>query len=274
MRLHLYRLAGRIGEAIVSLPMLIAFVLQGSIGREYGVGRLRKVRLIAQFIRNIRSVETLSSITEHVELASTLLRLPRSVPGDVVECGCYVGGSSVNLSLAAALTGRRLIVFDSFRGLPEPDEADRLHHNALSGNVDEYYEGRFAATRETVEGNIARYGDIGVCEFVEGYFEDTVPGLDRPVAMAFLDVDLVASLDPCILGIWPNLQPGTRIYVHEARSLQLSAAFFARDWWREQLDEEPPGLVGAGTGLPLRAVTGSELGYAEKGLRAVAERVG
>jgi O-methyltransferase len=55
-----------------------------------------------------------------MELASAVLQVPRSTPGSVVECGCYVGGSTANLSLVCAATGRKLIIFDSFQGLPEP----------------------------------------------------------------------------------------------------------------------------------------------------------
>lgn len=271
MRLRLYRLAVSFAGDLAAIPALVMFVLQGSIGREYGVGRLAKLRLVTRFMRNIRAVETLSSVTEHLELAKALLAVPRSVPGDVVECGCYVGGSSVNLSLACALTGRRLLIYDSFQGLPEPEEHDRVHVNPHLGEVDEYYEGRFAATKETVAENIRRYGDLSVCEMVPGFFEDTVPQLDRPVVLAFLDVDLVASLEPCIVGLWPQLQADCRIYVHEAQSLSLAAVFFAADWWRGRIGEDPPGLVGAGSGLPLRAMSGSELGYAQKGLSAVAK---
>ena len=49
--------------------------------------------------------------------------MPPELKGDVVECGCYLGGSSVNISLVCALTGRRLLIYDSFEGLPEPSGA-------------------------------------------------------------------------------------------------------------------------------------------------------
>jgi hypothetical protein len=55
------------------------------------------------------------------------------------------------------------------------------------------------------------------------------------------------------------------MYVHEARSLGFVSLFFDTAWWRENLGEDAPGLVGAGTGLPLEAIFGSELGYAQKG---------
>lgn len=257
------------GETLVAAPSLVFFVLKPAVGHEYGVGPLRKLRLVLRFARNMRRVETLSTLPEHVELAAALLRMPKSVEGDVIECGCYVGGSSVNLSLACALVGRKLVIYDSFQGLPEPSEYDKLHENLHNDWQDHYYEGRFAATLETVKGNIAACGAPKVCEYVEGFFDATMPELDRKVAMAFLDVDLIDSLRPCLVGLWPQLQDGCRLYVHEARSLQLVATFFAQDWWSEHVGGDAPGFVGAGTGLPLAALRGSELGYAQKGSKAV-----
>ncbi|HUB36239.1 MAG TPA: TylF/MycF/NovP-related O-methyltransferase [Solirubrobacteraceae bacterium] len=251
------------------MPLLIAFLGDSALGREYGAGFWTKLKLCLQFKRNIGRVETLSSIREHIELARALLSVPASVPGDVVECGCYVGGSSVNISLVCELVGRRLVICDSFEGLPEPSDYDREHLNLHSGSTDEYYKGRFAASLDTVKANIGRCGSIEACDFVVGFFEDTLPQLDRPVVMGFLDMDLIDSLKPCLTGIWPNLADGCRVYVHEANSLSLVSLFFDAAWWREQLGEDPPGFVGTGTGLPLTAVQGSWIGYAQKGARLI-----
>jgi Macrocin-O-methyltransferase (TylF) len=259
----LARRAKNIAEA---LPSVLAFLSNRNLGREHGVGFAQKLRLVARIRRNSREVEeTLSSWLEHLELAAAILGLPRSADGVVVECGCYRGGSTVNLSLACALAGRRLVVFDSFQGLPEPSETDRVQTNLYDGHTEEYYRGRFAVSTQVVKENLARYGDLSVCELVPGFFEETLPAWGEPVALAFLDVDLVDSLQSCLLGLWPNLIAGGRIYVHEARSLLLVSIFFATPWWRSKLGEDAPGFVGAGTGLPLSALRGSDLGYAQKG---------
>lgn len=249
-----------------SLPVIRAFLTDKEIGGEYGIGFRVKLRLLARFYSNTRKVQTLSDFREHMELAAAILRVPRSAEGSVVECGCYVGGSTVNLSLACALTGRKLIVFDSFEGLPEPQHYDRWHHALHVGHTDVYYKGRFAATRETVEANVTAFGDISVCEFRAGDYDTTMPGFAEPVVMAFLDVDLIDSLKPCLEGLWPNLRPGCRMYTHEARNLALVALYFDQAWWREALNEDAPGFVGSGVGLPLGmdTLSGSELGYAVK----------
>lgn len=88
----------------------------------------------------------------------------------------------------------------------------------------------------------------------------------EPIVMAFLDVDLIDSLKPCLTGLWPNLVPGGKIYTHEARNLAFIALYFDQAWWREALNEDAPGFVGSGVGLPLgmHPLWGSELGYASK----------
>jgi hypothetical protein len=254
-----------------SFPTLMAFLFDKEVGGAYGVGAREKLNLVRAFRRNAKAIEILSHGYEHLELAAAILRVPPSVEGDVVECGCYVGGSSVNLSLTCALVGRRLIICDSFEGLPEPAEHDREHPAPHVGHTDRYEEGMFAAGLDVVKDNLAKHGDLSVCEFIVGFFEDSLVGFNRPVVMGFLDVDLIDSLKPCLTGLWPNLADGCRLYVHEARSVSLVSIFFDAPWWRENLDADAPGFIGAGSGLPLTAPLGSEIGYAQRGI--VASRV-
>jgi O-methyltransferase len=249
-----------------SLPSIRIFLTSREIGRDYGIGFRAKLLLLFRFYRNTRRIETLSDFREHMELAAAVLRVPRPTKGSVVECGCYIGGSTVNLSLVCAMTGRRLIVFDSFAGLPEPQQYDRWHHAVHAKHTDVYYKGRFAASQDIVKENVSKFGNINVCEFRAGYYDETMPDVHDDIVMAFLDVDLIDSLKPCLKGLWPNLHAGCRIYTHEARNLTFISLYFDQTWWREALNEDAPGFVGSGVGLPLgiHGNWGSELGYAQK----------
>ncbi len=62
----------------------------------------------------------------HFVIVSKFL-LDLDVPGPIVECGAYKGGSSAQLSVIAKHTGRKLYVCDSFQGLPKPAEAEPSH---------------------------------------------------------------------------------------------------------------------------------------------------
>jgi len=61
--------------------------------------------------------------------------LSLQVNGPIVELGCYKGGSTAKLSLISKLTSRKLHIFDSFEGLPDPIGIDRKHNS----NVDECF---------------------------------------------------------------------------------------------------------------------------------------
>jgi len=67
----------------------------------------------------------------------------------------------------------------------------------------------------------------------------------------FADVDLRDSLETCVKHLWPVLQNGCSFYVHEAHHMEIASLFFDQEWWRNNYDSNPPGLVGAGSGLGL-----------------------
>lgn len=255
---------GRAARKLGQWLYVTNFLVRKDFAPEYGLGFARRLRLVRRFRRTFRNVQTLSTLVEHLELAAAIFRVPPSVPGNVIECGCFQGGSTVNLSIACSAAGRRLTVCDSFEGLPSPSEDDRLHPAPFSEHVDEYFEGRFGAPLELVRENVRRHGEIEACDFVKGYFDQTLHTLNGAYVLGFLDVDLVDSLKPCIREIWPRLPERSRLYVHEARSLALVGLFFEPEWWQSELGQKPPGFIGGGTGLPLEPIVGSELGYAEK----------
>ena len=126
-----------------------------------------------------------------------IFETPPEVKGDIVECGTWKGSSAANLSLVCRITGHKLKIYDSFQGLPESEPADR------QGVF--YNEGEYLDTLDKVKSNISRYGAIECCEFIKGWFNETLPRLDTPVLLASLDVDLEASLETCVRHLWPNL---------------------------------------------------------------------
>jgi hypothetical protein len=109
------------------LPVVAREFFSRDTGSEYGVGLFTKLRFLAATIRNNVRVESASNFLYHLIMAGKILRIPKDLPGDLVECGSFKGGSAVNLSRLAALTGRHLHLFDSFEGLPAPQAGDKEH---------------------------------------------------------------------------------------------------------------------------------------------------
>lgn len=250
---------------ILAAPIYLSYFFKKDVGYDYGLGFFGKIKIVLRFRQNGKRVTTGSDWREQLRIAAEILKIPPTIKGDVIECGCYKGGSSANLSLICDIVGRKLVLCDSFEGLPSVEERDKVHYNILAKQVVLYEKGRFAGALNEVKHNISRFGKINVCEFVKGYYENTLDQLDGPYVLAFVDVDLHKSLEECLISLWPRLLSGAYFFSHEAQDLALTSLFFDKEWWRENLNSEPPGLVGAGSGLPLAIGEGSSLGYAVKG---------
>jgi predicted O-methyltransferase YrrM len=229
--------------------------------KEYFSGKLPlrdKLRLFAQVVRSKRKIVSATGFLEQLTMISALLK--SSVPGVVVECGTYQGGSAASLSLACRLSGRRLFVFDSFEGLPLPSQEDARHNVLIAQEVHVYAKGNWSGSLELVKHNIEHYGAIEVCTFVKGYFQDSLPRFSEPVAFVFCDVDLKDSARTCIGYLWPMMTDGATFFTHEAHHMEIAELFFDRVWWKQEMSCVPPGLVGAGSGLGLTPQPGGFLG--------------
>ncbi|MEQ1787420.1 MAG: TylF/MycF/NovP-related O-methyltransferase [Acidimicrobiales bacterium] len=234
----------------LTLPFTIHFLLSSPrIDPSYGLNARRRFRLGLRMYRNTRRVFTGISYRAHLAMAVKLWEVPPSERGVVVECGCFRGGTTANLSLAAAAVGRELYVYDSFEGLPAATEGDQ-YANAKG-------EGWLAATLDQVQAHVAQHGAPEVCTYVKGWFSDTTPHHEPPIVLLFLDVDYQASLTDCIVNLWPKLAPRGLCFTDEYVFNDYCALFWSERFWSEHFDRTPPGLMGSGTGV---AVGGFYLG--------------
>jgi O-methyltransferase len=229
---------------LVDFPFAVIYLLNDrGIDPAYRMGWWRRIRLALRMYRNTRRILSLTSYKAHLAMAVKLLKIPPTVEGVVVECGCYLGGSTANLSLVCEIVGRELIVYDSFEGLPAPDPSDKYGNPFTEGVLD--------ADLEQVKGNVRRYGAIDSCTFVKGFFADTLPHHEQPVVLCFLDVDLQGSLHDCVINLWPHLTEKGYVFIDEYVFSDYCALFYSERYWRENFDATPPGLLGAGSGMGL-----------------------
>jgi O-methyltransferase len=227
---------------------IAADLLLGDAGRLYGIGFWKKAELLLQTRRNARHPESASAWFEHIWLVKEVLRIPPAMTGVVGEFGCFRGMCTASLSLACALIGRRLLVFDSFEGLPtEPKE---VYDMGLSKTI-KYKEGEYCGPLEKVRSNVSGCGRISVCDFVKGFFADTLRTRDtrERFAMIFEDADLLSSVQDVLKYAWPKLQPGGVYLCHEARAKEIVGLFFDQAWWDREIGEPAPGFIGSGVGV-------------------------
>lgn len=122
-----------------------------------------------------------------------LARQSAAVPGALAEVGVYRGGTARLLALAQP--SRRLLLFDTFSGLPPVRDGVDLHHC-----------GDFADT--SLEA-VRRFVNHPRAEFRCGLFPATAAGLeDLTFAFVHVDCDLHDSVRDCCEWFYPRLAPG------------------------------------------------------------------
>jgi hypothetical protein len=134
------------------------------------------------------------------------------IESSAVEFGCYTGVSSAKFSILTSLIGKDLYIFDSFLGLPDPENYGSKEQARV------FSKGDYAATIETVMNNINEYASLSGTVFVPGYFCDSIPTIENeigPIGIAFVDVDLEKSIDECLSFIVPRLQKGSLLFCDE-----------------------------------------------------------
>ena len=227
---------------MVSFPATALFLfINPRIHPAYGLGWRKRLSLAWRMWRTTRGVWTGTSPKAHLAMAVKLFEIPPEVEGVVVECGCFMGGSTANLSLACEITGRRLIVYDSFEGLPPPRGNDRFARQHATGFLE--------ADIDRVKANVRRFGSIDRCTFRKGFFDQTLPRHNEPIVLAFLDVDYQASLDDCITNLWPHLTESGYVFIDEYIFPEYCALFWSERYWSENFGRNPPGLIGSGAGI-------------------------
>ena len=234
----------------------------------------RKLLLLYRMARNKRKIVSATGFFEQLVMVTALLKL--KAPGAVLECGTYQGGSAASLSLACELTNRRLFIFDSFEGLPEPEESDKEHMVLVTHEFHAYKRGDWCGTLDLAKANISKYGSLAVCEFKQGYFDYTLPGFEDRVAFVFCDADLKNSVRTCLTYLWPLMSDGGLFFTHEAHHVEIGQLFFDEAFWGGR----PPGLVGACSGLGITpqpdGCMGSCIGYTIKNpaIRVLSREIG
>lgn len=141
------------------------------------------------------------------------LCLEREIPGDIVEAGVYAGASIAIMAKAymeyclaypnpQTLIRRRFHLFDSFAGIPPPEEQDI----ELALNVG----GESACSLEDVKKNMRDWGiQEEILVYHPGLFRDTMPRAPiGNIAILRLDGDLYSSTKVCMEHLYPLLTPG------------------------------------------------------------------
>jgi O-methyltransferase len=141
------------------------------------------------------------------------------IPGAIVECGVWRGGSMLNVAhtlTRLGVTDRELYLFDTFCGMSEPTERDvHLRKSGAAAASILEHESRDSRTWASASLDDVRDGFSSVdypserVHFVEGKVEDTIPDrAPEEIAILRLDTDWYESTRHELTHLYQRLAPG------------------------------------------------------------------
>ncbi len=145
------------------------------------------------------------SIISTFELCKTVIE--RGVPGDFVECGVFAGAECAAMAKAimeTEATGRKVHLFDSFRGMPRcgPEDLEFMTARKQPGEA--------CCSLEGVQRNMRNWGipdDLLV--YHPGWFAETIPANTlRQIAYLRIDCDLYTSTRECLGPLYKKVPTG------------------------------------------------------------------
>lgn len=167
--------------------------------------------------RHSTMVRPLAFIANLELVRRTLRREPSLGKGCIVECGTWRGGMSAGL-ISTGGPDREYFFFDSFNGLPPPDERDGAEAFAWARDTDgpRYFNNCTASLDEfmaTIAGENYKPGAIHV---IKGDIDSTFSTTSTPpVAVLRVDVDWYRSTLQCLEKFWDNVVPGGLIILDD-----------------------------------------------------------
>lgn len=161
---------------------------------------------------------TMTSVERLIALIDSVRHIVKAhIPGDLVECGVWRGGSS----MAAALTlldyrdtSRQLYLYDTFQGMNAPSAHDRDHDGtsalSLLNRTPKGHGIWCDASEADVRRNMESTGyPSEQIRFVRGPIEETIPDvMPDEIALLRLDTDWYESTRHELIHLYPRLARG------------------------------------------------------------------
>ena len=144
----------------------------------------------------------------------------RDLPGNFVECGSYKGGAAALLASVVkrhSQRPRKVYAFDTFQGMPEPDEMDR--HNGTPANETAYGAGTLKAPVDEYLAVICERLEVTeIVEPVPGLFAQTLSAHKAEVgkiALLHADADWYASTMEIFSNLYDVVIPGGVVQIDD-----------------------------------------------------------
>ena len=192
--------------------------------KQVPLNKLRDIERLRLFLK----VCTHTMVSYHnlsctYELARTAEQY--KIEGCFVECGVWRGGSAAVMAYVAHKAGnnRKVHLFDSFEGLPEPTEKDGVEAGT-------YAENKVGGKLSSIGKCVGRYEDVIHLFFSilslrreniiihKGWFQETLPKMKDvigPIAILRLDADWYESTKVCLDYLYDNVVNGGFVIIDD-----------------------------------------------------------
>lgn len=154
--------------------------------------------------------------------------ITEGIPGDFAELGVYRGNTAAILAYYARRAGRKVYLFDTYEGF----------HTADLQGIDAEKKVIFEDTSlSLVEEVIGPEKDM--CEFVKGYFPDSLTPKHRTVTYSIvsLDCDLYEPMKAGLEFFYPRMSKGGVLFLHDYSSTRWDGAKMAVDEFTKKTGE-------------------------------------
>jgi hypothetical protein len=192
----------------------VRYFLPPLLSPDYGPELEQTIRRVRRYTMTTpRRIAALCDGIEHTVRAG--------VPGAVVECGVWKGGSMMAAALTLlrlGATDRDLYLFDTFQGMPPPTEEDvfsaydgyspmrHWRRRRREGGANSWH---YVAADEVRAAVLSTGYPAERVHLVEGRVEDTLPAAaPEEIAVLRLDTDWYESTKHELVHLYPRLSPG------------------------------------------------------------------
>jgi O-methyltransferase len=218
---------GKAGGQDVGERVMADLALSHAMRSIHGRDAVEIEELYRQFVfpelpRNEKRAEMLynligTTISEGIYIVENLHQ-GLKVAGDICEFGVAQGATSRLLATEIMATDRKLWLFDSFEGLPEPSPEDKLIDDIFNLGSMNRYKGTMASPEAEVLSKLDAVKFPRTRAVVKkGWIKDTVKGSDLPaqVAFAYVDFDFYDPIKDALEFLDARMPAGGRVVVDD-----------------------------------------------------------
>jgi len=141
------------------------------------------------------------------------------VPGDFVECGTWRGGlAALMLHYIRITEDKRLYIYDTFEGMPQPGENDggyaKMMYRENTENDGGWCKAGIDLVKSVLQQVNPSYSDV--CHLVKGKVEDTLDLIaPQTISLARLDTDWYESTKKELEVLYPRVSSGGYVLIDD-----------------------------------------------------------